>query len=147
MWTKEISCFCMAFMPVCSQGYQAKVLSLHNQNNTISINFTSNSDRKIIIEVPYSVLKNTDFQDLLNSRAYIDGAQYSNFSLVISSNYTIVLEIYNLKPGDPTAYWAYSPNSVIPAYYSLTFKKQGLPAGTPWSVTINNQTYKSTGRL
>ena len=51
--------------------------------------------------------------DILHSRVYINDVQYSNFSITISSNYTIILKVMGLS-GDPTLIWAYSPSYVVP---------------------------------
>lgn len=126
------------------QGYGAKVASISTNGDTISFNYTSTSNGKILVEVPFSDLKDTSIADLVKSKVYIDGVSYTNFTITVSSNYTIILEVYNLKPGDPTVYWAYSPNSVIPSYYALTFSETGLPSGTKWNLTVDNQTYSST---
>ena len=65
-------------------------------------------------------MANTNITDILHSRVYINGVQYSDFSIIISSNYTVVLKVMGLK-GDPTLVWAYSPSYVAPPSNSLGF--------------------------
>ena len=47
---------------------------------------------------------------------YINGTQYKNYTVAISSidgSYNVILTVKNLS-GDPTLYWLYSPSASIP---------------------------------
>ena len=50
----------------------------------------------------------------MNGIVYINDAAYNNYSITVSSNYTVILKVYDLNFGDPTMYWKYSPAAVIP---------------------------------
>ena len=41
-----------------------------------------------------------------------NGVRDKNFSVTFTSNYTVILTVYNLS-GDPTLYWTYSPSAVL----------------------------------
>ncbi|MDA8142355.1 MAG: hypothetical protein M0T81_00035, partial [Thermoplasmatales archaeon] len=58
---------------------------------------------------------NATISGILNSTVYINGVPYKNYTVSISSNYTIILKVYDLKSGDPTLYWKYLPNAAIPS--------------------------------
>lgn len=126
-------------------GYNVHVSHLVNSKGTINVNFTSSNNGEVLIEVPFSELSNTNITDVLNSKIFIDGSAYSNFSITVTSNHTVILDVYGLKAGDPALYWAYSPSSTVPSYYTLSFSESGLPSGTSWSVTVNGNKYSSTG--
>jgi hypothetical protein len=97
----------------------------------------------VTVLLPYNQIRNATISDILNSRVYIDGLLYKNFTITITSNGTAVLTVYNLA-GDPTLYWKYSPDASLPQYYSVTFTETGLPSGTSWSVTLNGTKESST---
>ena len=75
--------------------------------------FNATANGTLTVEVPFSDMSNTNITDILHSRVYINDVQYSNFSITISSNYTIILKVMDLS-GDPTLIWAYSPSYVAP---------------------------------
>lgn len=125
-------------------GYNVQLSHFANNKGTINVNFTSSNNGKILVEVPFNELSNTNITDVLSSKIFIDGSAYSNFSITVTSNHTVILDVYGLNAGDPALYWAYSPSSAVPSYYTLSFSENGLPSGTAWSVTVNGNKYSST---
>ena len=61
-------------------------------------------------------MKNATISEILSSRLYINGIQYTNFTVAISSSggtYSVILTVNNLT-GDPTLTWLYSPTATPP---------------------------------
>lgn len=75
---------------------------------------------------------------------YIDDTAYSSFSVTVTSDYTIVLEVTKLAAGDPSVYWFYSPSSIVRVYYTISFSEFDLPQGSTCRVDVNGQSYTST---
>ncbi len=98
---------------VTGDGFNVTLSNLTAGSESISLNFTSPGNGILTIEVPYSVMKNVSVSDILNSSVYINGKPYSDFSVTISSNFTVILKVSGLK-GDPQLVWAYGPAAVIP---------------------------------
>ena len=96
-----------------ASGYNVTVSNLTTGNGVISVSFNSSTNGTLIVQIPYADMKNTSISDILNSTVYINRIAYSNFTVSISSNYTIILEVYGLKSGDPVLSWKYSPNGVV----------------------------------
>ena len=51
-----------------------------------------------------------------------------NRDRIITSNYTVILKVYNLS-GDPTLYWTYSPAAVLPTAPPAPFRLSLLEVG------------------
>lgn len=99
---------------VSAQGFNVTVSSvILGTNGTVTLQFTATANGILTVEVPFTDLPNTNITDLLHSRVYINGVQYSNFSITISSNYSIILKVMGLN-GDPDLVWAFTPNYVAP---------------------------------
>lgn len=95
-------------------GYNVTASNLSNNGGEISLSFNSSANGSLIIAVPFADLENTSLSEILNSTIYINGVQYLNYTLSISSNYTVILNVYGLNSGDPKLYWEYSPSAIIP---------------------------------
>jgi len=96
---------------VTATGYNVTVSNIISGNGSISVNYTATSNGTITVVLPYSQVKNATISDLLSSRLYINGTQYSDFTVAISSSdgsYSVILTVHNLT-GDPTLVWLYSP--------------------------------------
>lgn len=97
-----------------ASGYNVMVSNLSTGNGEISIAYNSTGNGIIIVQIPFTDMKNATISEILNSTVYINGVSYSDYSISISSNYTIILKVSGLKSGDPNLYWKYSPDAVIP---------------------------------
>ncbi len=100
-------------------GYNVTVSGLANENGLVSVNFTATTNGTLTVSIPYTDMKNATIAEILNSSIYINGARDKNFSITLTSNYTVILTVYNLS-GDPTLYWTYSPSAVLPPSPSST---------------------------
>ncbi|OWP57075.1 MAG: hypothetical protein B2I17_02635 [Thermoplasmatales archaeon B_DKE] len=98
-------------------GYNVIISGLKNGNGLVSLNFTATSNGTLTVSMPYNDMKNVTIAEILNSSVYINGVRDKNFSITITSNYTVILTVYNLS-GDPTLYWTYSPSAVLPSQLS-----------------------------
>ena len=106
---------------VSAMGFNVTISTVSSSaNGSVSIQFNATTNGILTVEIPYADLANTNISDILHSRVFINGAQYSDFSIIISSNYTVVLKVMGLK-GDPTLVWAYSPSYVAPPSNGLGF--------------------------
>ncbi|MHB1709253.1 MAG: peptidase associated/transthyretin-like domain-containing protein [Thermoplasmataceae archaeon] len=94
-------------------GYNVTVSGLVNGNGLVSVNFTATTNGTLTVSIPYNDMKNATIAEILNSSVYINGVRDKNFSITLTSNYTVILTVYNLS-GDPTLYWTYSPSAVLP---------------------------------
>ena len=124
-------------------GFNVTVTNLVIHNNYTSFVFNATVNGIATVNIPRSEIINVPIIDILNSRVYIDGTLYTNFSITISSSGAAILTVYNLT-GDPSLVWAYSPSVAAPSYYTVTFTETGLSSGASWSVTFNGVTEKST---
>ena len=97
-----------------ANGYNVTVSRIANGNGLISVNFTATTNGTMTVSVPYKDMRNTTIAEILNSSVYINGVRDKNFSVTFTSNYTVILTVYNLS-GDPTLYWTYSPSAVLPS--------------------------------
>ncbi|MEM0134934.1 MAG: hypothetical protein QXU18_06870, partial [Thermoplasmatales archaeon] len=97
---------------VTSTGYNVTVSNITSGNGTISLDFNSTSTGVIQVNVPYSSMRNATIQDILNSKVYVNGTRYTDFTITITSNYSIILTVYNLS-GDPNLVWAYIPGASV----------------------------------
>ncbi|MHB8358919.1 MAG: hypothetical protein ACYDCP_05400 [Thermoplasmataceae archaeon] len=97
-----------------ANGYNVTVSRIANGNGLISVNFTATTNGTMTVSVPYKDMRNTTIAEILNSYVYINGVRDKNFSVTFTSNYTVILTVYNLS-GDPTLYWTYSPSAVLPS--------------------------------
>ena len=99
---------------VSAMGFNASISSVVLGNNgTVTLQFNATANGTLTVEIPFSDMSYTNITDILHSRVYINDVQYSNFSITISSNYTIILKVMGLN-GDPTLIWAYNPSYVVP---------------------------------
>lgn len=96
------------------QGFNVSGSDLALGNGSISLNFSSTGNGVLVLEVPYQDLGNVNISDILHSRIYINGTAYTDFTVTISSNYTIILKVMGLK-SDPHLVWAFSPSVVVPS--------------------------------
>ena len=126
-----------------TSGYNVKITNFTTNNGYISMNYNATINGTITVLLPFNEIRNATISDILNSKVYIDGLLYKNFSITVTSNGSAVLTVYNLA-GDPSLYWKYSPDASLPSYYNITFTESGLPSGTSWSVTLNGTTESST---
>lgn len=105
-------------------GFNVTVSALDNYpNSTFAVQFNSSADGILLVEVPYADLNSVNLSDLLSSRVYINNKEYNNFSVILSSNYTVILKVSGLS-NDPTLLWLYGPEAVppkLPANSSVTF--------------------------
>ena len=95
-------------------GYNVTVSNITTGNGIILVSFNANANGTLIVQIPYSSMKNATISEILNSTVYINGVPYKNYTVSISSNYTIILKVYGLKSGDPTLSWKYSPSGIVP---------------------------------
>jgi len=102
----------LASTNVTSDGFNVTVSNLTETSKNISLDFTSTGNGTITIAVPYSDLKNLNLSEILHSRVYIGGTQYSNFTITVSSNFTVILTVKGLA-GDPHLVWSFSSAPVI----------------------------------
>jgi YVTN family beta-propeller protein len=119
-----------------STGYNVTVSGIKPANGYVSLNYTANPNGTLIIQLPYNEIRNATITEILESKVYINGVQYKNFTISISSTGSAILTVTHLS-GDPTLYWKYSPDASIPKTpqkYSVTFSETGLPSGTTWYV-------------
>lgn len=119
-----------------STGYNVTVSGIKPANGYVSLNYTANPNGTLIILLPYNEIQNATITEILESKVYINGVQYKNFTISISSTGSAILTVTHLS-GDPTLYWKYSPDASIPktaAKYSVVFSETGLPSGTTWYV-------------
>ena len=96
-------------------GYNVTVSNLKIGNGVISVSFNSGANGTLLVQIPYVDMKNATISEILNSTVYINGVPYSNYTVSISSSYTIILKVYGLKSGDPTLSWKYSPSGIVSA--------------------------------
>lgn len=104
-----------------AQGYNATVenVNANYSQGFIGVTFNASSNSTLVISVPLSTLsshyRNLTLTELINSKVYIGNKLYSNFSITLSSNYTVTLTVYNYT-GDPSLYWVFTPySSYVPA--------------------------------
>jgi len=113
-------------------GYNVTVSGILNGKGLVSVNFTATKNGTLLVSIPYNDMKNATISEILNSSIYINGVRDKNFSITITSNYTVILTVYNLS-GDPTLYWAYSPAAVLPtsppAPFRLSILEDGIIIG------------------
>lgn len=101
-----------------AQGYNATVESVNANYSQgfIGVTFNASSNSTLVISVPLSMLsshyRNLTLTELISSKVYIGNKLYSNFSVTISSNYTVTLTVHNYT-GDPSLYWVFTPYSTF----------------------------------
>ncbi len=95
-------------------GFNVTISSVvNNQNSTFEVQFNASVNGILLVEIPYADLNNVNLSDILNSRVYINNVEYSNFSISLSSNYTVILKVSGLSK-DPTMLWVYGPQAISP---------------------------------
>jgi hypothetical protein len=100
-------------------GFGVKVGNLSNSGGVISATFSAaSSNGSLIITAPFPSLGGVNISELIHSRVYVGNQQYSNFSVVISSNHTVILYVYDLH-GDPAISWLYSPDASLHVFNPL----------------------------
>lgn len=107
---------------VTANGYNVTISNLAMGNGTISVTYTASVNGTLSIVIPYSEIRNVTVNELLSSRIYINGTQYKNYTVAISSingTYNVILTVDNLS-GDPTLYWLYSPSATVPISHNST---------------------------
>lgn len=116
-------------------GYNLTVTGLTNGSSSIGVNFTAQTNGTLVVSVPYSDVKNATIAEVLASRVYINGLRYTNFTVSITSNYTVFLSASGLS-SDPELTWLLSPSAVPPGpqrrQSSATFF--GLPGELGYAV-------------
>ena len=99
---------------VTSTGFNVTVSNITTANGKISLKYSATSNGTVVVQIPYADMRNATISEILGSKVYVNGTLYSNFSITITSNYTIILTVYGLN-GDPVLTWAYIPSvSVTP---------------------------------
>ena len=98
-----------------AQGFNVTLSNLKEGKGFLSVDYSSGNNGSIVISIPFSVLSNVTISEILNSTVFIGDQSYSNFTISISSNYSILLRVYGLATGDPILYWKYSPSAVVPS--------------------------------
>ncbi len=96
-------------------GYNVTISKIINGKGLIAVNFTASKNGSISVTLPYKDMKNLTPLQVLNSSVYINGVKDKNFTIAFSSNFTVVLTVYNIPAGDPMLYWLYSPSALIPS--------------------------------
>lgn len=101
---------------VTATGYNVTVSNLTSGNGTISLDYTSAPNGTVTVVIPYSQMGNVTVSEILNSRVYVNGTRYTDFTVAISSQdgtYSVILTVNNLS-GDPALVWLYSPSASLP---------------------------------
>ncbi|MEM3676197.1 MAG: hypothetical protein QXV22_03975, partial [Thermoplasmataceae archaeon] len=92
-----------------AMGFNVSISSaINNPNLTFEVKFNSSANGTILVEIPFASLSGVNLSDLFSSRVYIDGTEYGNFSITLTSNYTVILKVTGLSK-DPTLIWSYGP--------------------------------------
>ena len=94
------------------EGFNVTVSNLNFGIGNISLSYKANTNGSLTIEVPYYKLDNFSLSDILGSRLYINGTQYTNFTVAISAqggNYAVILSVKGLSK-DPNLLWVISPS-------------------------------------
>ncbi len=118
-------------------GYNVTISSVNVSSAQISVNYTGTAGGELIVALPFAEVKNETINQLLSSTVYINGIAQSNYTITISSDYTVILTVFNLT-GDPTLTWAVSGNAAVTHDYRVKFNGTGLPTGTQWFVNLSN---------
>ncbi|MHB8361419.1 MAG: hypothetical protein ACYDAO_07225 [Thermoplasmataceae archaeon] len=103
---------------VTASGYNVTITNLVSGNGNISLTFNSSTNGTLVVQIPFKDMGNATISEILNSTVYINGTVYRNYTVTISSNYTIILKVYSLKSGDPILFWKYSPFAKTPSAVS-----------------------------
>ena len=109
-------------------GYNVTISGVLDEKGFVAVNFTATKNGTLLVSIPYNDMKNATISEVLNSSIYINGVRDKNFSITITSNYTVILKVYNLS-GDPTLYWKYSPSAVLPTAPPAPFRLSLLEVG------------------
>lgn len=105
-----------------ANGFNVTIANIKVGNGFLSLNYTSLRNGTLLVSIPFSKMENVTFEDILNSTVYINDTAYKNYTITVSSNYTVILKVYDLNTGDPTLYWKYSPAAVIPKSTDKSFQ-------------------------
>ena len=100
---------------VTATGYNVTISNLLPGNGNISVQYSATTNGTLMVVIPYSDIQNATVNDVMNSRLYINGTPYTNFTVAISSQngaYNVILTVKNLT-GDPTLVWLYSPTATL----------------------------------
>ena len=120
-----------------ARGYNVTISSITMNKGIITVSYNTTTSGTLVVLLPEYEILNTTIASLLNSTVFIDGVQYHDFTITISSNGSVILTVYGLS-GDPTLYWKYSPAGSVPSYYTVEITESGLPEGTGWYLNLTN---------
>ncbi|MHB1709483.1 MAG: hypothetical protein ACYCT2_08435 [Thermoplasmataceae archaeon] len=109
-----------------ANGFNVTIANIKVGNGFLYLNYTSLRNGTLLVFFPFSKMENVTFGDVLNSSVYINDTAYKNYTITVSSNYTVILKVYDLNIGDPTLYWKYSPSAVIPQGTDKSLQNSGL---------------------
>ena len=102
---------------ITAKGYNTTVSNLREGTGNISLNFNATRNGTLIIEIPYLNIENYSISSILNSKLFVNGSAYTNYTVAVSSSvsgYTIILLVRGLN-GDPVLLWDLSPATVSPS--------------------------------
>lgn len=117
-----------------ASGYNLTVSNLTNGNGNISVTFSANVNGTLVVQIPYSQIKNATISDILTSKVYVNGTSYSNFTIALSNlngTFSVILTVNGLK-GDPVMEWAYLPNVLAPLPSPPAPAPKPKPFVVPW---------------
>jgi hypothetical protein len=120
-----------------AMGYGISISNVTVGSGIISVTYNATSNGTLVVALPEKEIVYDTIADLLNSKVFVDGVQYKNFTITLISNGSAVLTVYGLS-GDPVLYWQYSPTGTVPVYYSIDITESGLLPGTNWYVVLSN---------
>ena len=120
-----------------ASGYDVTISSITTEKGIITVSYNTTTSGTLVVLLPENEILSATVADLLNSTVFIDGVQYDNFTITITSNGSAILTVYSLS-GDPTLYWKYSPAGSVPSYYTVEITESGLPEGTGWYLNLTN---------
>ncbi len=102
---------------ITASGYNLTVSNLTDGNGNISVDFNASVSGTLVVQIPYSQIKNATVSDIMSSKVYVNGTMYPNFSIALSTingTFSVILTVYGLQ-GDPVMEWAYLPSVAAPA--------------------------------
>ena len=119
-----------------ASGYNVTITNITNGNGNISVTFNASVSGTLVVQIPYSQIKNATISEVMSSKVYVNGTAYSNFSIALSNvngTFSVILTVYGLK-GDPVMEWAYSPSVIAPAPSPSPAPQPTQPGPTPISI-------------
>jgi PEGA domain len=94
-------------------GYDVTVTNLTTGIGSVTVTFSSQVNGTLLVSVPYVDVEGATLAQILSCRVYLDGVQYTNFTVTVTTSYTVILTVSGLS-GDPTLFWALSPSATLP---------------------------------